>query len=164
MAVDVTITKAQMIRLLENYREERESISQILRHLSQDIEGFYQPSSQGSIDEAGVKVQKQFDQEKQIEQLLAKCDAARQYQRKTLLELRDRTELLDRLIFCLARLPGDMRALIIATMIEGETLEAYAERKGIGKSTVLRSKDSSLGILYEKFSKRKIEIDKKSKE
>ena len=54
MAVDVTITKAQMIRLLENYREERESISQILRHLSQDIEGFYQPSSQGSIDEAGV--------------------------------------------------------------------------------------------------------------
>lgn len=157
MAGDVTITKAQMIRLLENYREERESISQILEHLSRDIEGFYQPASQGSIDEAGVKVQKQHDQAKQIDQLLARCDAARHYQRKTLLELCDRTELLDRIMYCLSTIPGDKRVLITDVVMNGEQCKDYADRSGISAKQVARDRDQAIEQLYSKLTKKRAE-------
>lgn len=156
MAEDVIITKVQMVRLLENYREERESISYLLDHLNQDIEGFYQPS-QISIDEVGVKVQKQYNHNKQIDMMLARCNEARHYQKKTLLELRDRTELLDRLMYCLSTIPGDKRALITEVVMNGEQCKDLADRTGRSAKQVARDRDQAIEHLYSKLTKRRIE-------
>lgn len=150
----INITKSEMINLLRHYRAERESIDALLVELSRDLDEIYSPPVY-KLD--GVVVQQQFDPGKQVDILLGKCSKARSITRETLLTIKDKTYVLDQLMFCLTKLPGDQRAVITSLVMQDETLEAYSERTNKSRKTVTKNRDRALGNLYAKLTRRKVE-------
>ncbi len=150
----INITKQEMINLLKHYRAERESIDALLVEMAKDLDIVFVPDRGGDL---GVVVQRQHDYGKQIDALLRKCDVARTIQRETLLNMKQRTEVLDRLMFCLTKMPGDLRVIITDIVMADETLEDFAAKTGKSIATVKRRKEVAVDVLYAKLTKRKVE-------
>lgn len=152
----INITKAEMVRLLKNYRFERESINSILTNLTADLGDIYYPAST-CYDRP--LVQQQPSIYAQIERLLKKCDEAQRHQREVLSQAKETTYILDRLIAAVWKLPAKPRALITAIVMDGESVTSFAERMNWSERSVFRHKENAVDRLYSILTKRPIEGD-----
>ena len=151
------ITKQTMIRLLRDYKKERESIDKLLETLSHDLNMLYYPSS-GTGD---VKVSTQYDQGKAIDTMLQRCADADHIKKETLLTIKRQTEDLDRLMLCLAKLPGEERDVIMSTLMGGQTYEDYSFESGISVRQVGNIRRRGIDNLYDRVTRRRVEAGKK---
>lgn len=147
------ITKTEMTRLLCDYKRERESIDKMLETLSYDLDMCYYPGSSGD----DIKVSTQYDQGKAIETMLQRCSEADQVKRETLLTIKRQTEQLDKLMLCMAKLPGDQRDVLISTLIWGQTYEDYSHEHGISIRQVGNVRRRAIDNLYTRVTRRRVE-------
>lgn len=144
------MTRGEISRLLKNYHQERSSIRKTIECLAVDGEVVFYPQGQ-NYD--GAKVQTQYNQSKQIDQMLEKCEQERRFHRKTLSELKDLTDTLDALILCVNRLPGFLKEAVLDTMINNKTLEEHAELINKSEETVRRYRIEALERLEQMMNR-----------
>lgn len=149
----MTYSESDITNLLINYHAERESISKTITNLQKQAADLFYPESFHDI-----KVQNEFRQGQLIDSMLRRCDESREYQRRTLRDIKDMSDTLDRLMFHVNGLPGKLKLIVIDTMIEGETIRSYAERMGKLPETVSRHKRRALSILVRRMNNTKIGV------
>ena len=150
----IIIKKNEMISLLRNYRAERESIDAMVRTLSYDLDLVYAPPSATPKD---VIVQTQYDVGKQIDKLLRQCAEADQVKRDTLIAIKRRTQMLDRIMLCLAKLPGDERDVLMATLVGRVSYDDYGLAAELSSKQVSRIRQQALDDLYDRLTRRRVE-------
>ena len=150
----MTYSESDITNLLINYHAERESISKTITNLQKQADDLFYPG--GSSDY--IRVQTEFSQGQLIDSMLRRCDESREYQRRTLRDIKDMSDTLDRLMFHVNGLPGKLKLIVIDTMIEGETIRSYAERMGKLPETVSRHKRRALSILVRRMNNTKIGV------
>lgn len=149
----MTYSESDITNLLINYHAERESIAKTIANLQKQADDLYYPESFHDI-----KVQNEFRQGQLIDSMLRRCDESREYQRRTLKDIKQMSDTLDRLMFYVNALPGKLKLIVIDTMIEGETIRSYAERMGKLPETVSRHKRRALSILVRRMNNTKIGV------
>ena len=150
----MTYSESDITNLLINYHAERESISKTIANLQKQAADLFYPG--GSSDD--IRVQTEFSQGQLIDAMLRRCDESREYQRRTLRDIKHMSDTLDRLMFHVNALPGKLKLIVIDTMIEGETIRSYAERMGKLPETVSRHKRRALSILVRRMNNTKIGV------
>lgn len=147
------ITKTEMIRLLRDYEKERESLKKMTESLGDDVDMAYYPAA----IQTDVRVSTQYDQGKAVDTLFHRCSEAEYIKRDTLLTIKRRTEQLDKLMLCMAKLPGDQRDVLISTLIWGQTYEDYSHEHGISIRQVGNVKRRAIDNLYTRVTRRRVE-------
>lgn len=141
-------------RLLENYLAEREAISKVAKQLQAEADSLLYPS----VSFENTPVQQQFNQGAYLETLLNRCEQSRQYYRQTVSDLIDQANTLDLMMRSVNRLPGHLKLVVIDTMINGESVGSYAERKGLSEETIVRYRMQAVSRLYYTMTARKVGV------
>ena len=148
------ITKTEMIRLLRDYKKERESLKKMMDALGDDVDMAYYPAVNPGGD---VQVSTQYDQGKAIDTLFQRCSEADYIKRDTLITIKRQSDDLDRLMLCLAKLPGEERDVLMSTLMEGMTYEDYSFERGISVRQVGNIRRRAVDNLYDRVTKRRVE-------
>lgn len=147
------ITKTEMIRLLRDYKKERESLKKMMDALGDDVDMTYYPAA----SQTDVQVSAQYDQGKAIDTLFHRCSEADYIKRDTLLTIKRQSDDLDRLMLCLAKLPGEERDVLMSTLMEGMTYEEYSFERGISVRQVGNIRRRAVDNLHDRVTRRRVE-------
>lgn len=129
-------------QLLENYKAERKAISKIVENLVSDGEMVFWD---GGSD--NPKVQTQFSQSNFLDRLLVKCEDERTYYKKTLADLKRKTDELDKLVMCINRLRGDTKLVIIETYVNKVPVGEYSLKSGKSEETIRRYRNDGVAVI-----------------
>ena len=152
---DMTYSESDITNLLINYHAERESIAKTISQLHHQAADLFYPG--GSSDD--IRVQTEFSQGQLIDAMLRRCDESREYQRRTLEDIKHMSDTLDRLMFHVNRLPGKLKLVVIDTFVNGEAVKHFAERTGQARETVSRDRQHAVGIVVHCMNSHRIRVD-----
>ena len=147
-------TRNEIIRLLENYKDERRAIETTLKNLVEESDTLMYPSQ----PVGDVCVQSGFNQGALIDSLMRRCEQSRQYYLNTLRDMKQTTATLDRLLFNVNRLPGKLKVLVLDVMIGGESIKSYAIRVDRAVESVSRMKSKAIDLVYSGMNKTRIGV------
>ena len=149
----MTYSESDITNLLINYHAERESISKTIVNLQKQAADLFYPESFRDI-----RVQNEFSQGQLIDSMLRRCDESREYQRRTLRDIKDMSDTLDRLMFHVNRLPGKLKLLVLDVMIGGESIKSYAIKIDRSVETVSRMKSKAIDLVCSNMNKTRIGV------
>lgn len=162
MSFRMRYSSREIERLLTNYHAERESIAKLIEMLPEEGRAYLYPPASGA-SETNVRVQSQYRQDSQIDQMLKKCQDERRHYQRSAREILRMSELLDRLMACVVNLPGHLRLVIVDVVMNGEKVEEFAERHGKSHNTVGRHKAEGIEHIKRKMNRRIIKTDQNPK-
>ena len=147
-------TRNEIIRLLENYKDERQAIETTLKNIVKESDALMYPGQPAD----NVRVQSGFSQAALMDSLIHRCEQSRQYYLNTLKDMKQTTATLDRLLFNVNRLPGKLKVLVLDIMIGGESIKSYAIKVDRSVETVSRMKNKAIDLVYSSMNKTRIGV------
>lgn len=140
--------KDEVYNLLYNYKANRASIVLILETIEEDSDMLLYPSG---VDLTKDKVSQ--DPSDMIETFLRRARSARTYQVETLKLLRDCVRILDKLMYCVTKLPSHERLAVMETTINGKSAGEVGDEHGLSARTVKRHKHAGVERVYNMINK-----------
>lgn len=150
------MTNDELKNLLRNYQHERATLADMLKQMAKECDAVFYPSDTGYDKDP---IQKQYDQSNQIDLILSQCDEERKLVRDTLMEIKDRTNTLDLLMYNLLKLNGYQRYILIKTSMHDWTTQAVSIELNRAEDTIKSHKQSAMDKLLKLMNTERIRTD-----
>lgn len=153
------LRRKELITLLQTYRDERHNVDRLTRLAREEADDELYPSS---TDYTLPRVQTSVNEGKIAESTVIKACRARRHLNDTLKELENKTQLLDKLLCEISRLPAYQCRVIIGLYIDGHTENDIAVKMGKSIETICSYRRGAIRRLSRTVLGEKIRVWKSS--